>query len=73
MKKYCESYAKSIYNVSETFGPTPKMEGPMAEEISNQLNAICPLDKLQERRAWRDTALTKLAILKKELNSESKK
>ncbi|XP_043272467.1 lambda-crystallin homolog [Venturia canescens] len=72
MKKYCESYSKTIYSVSQTFGPTPKFEGPMAEEISNQLNAICPLDKLQERRAWRDTALTKLSLLKKELNEPKK-
>ncbi|KAF7995538.1 hypothetical protein HCN44_006645 [Aphidius gifuensis] len=68
MKKYCETYNKSIYDVSETFGPTPKFVGPPADEISKQLEEICPLDKLQERRAWRDLALTKLSILKKELN-----
>lgn len=53
-----------------TFGSTPKFEGEMAEKISNQLNEMCPLDKLQERRAWRDEALTKLSLLKKELNEE---
>lgn len=68
MKKYCETYNKSIYDVSETFGPTPKFVGDAADEISKQLEEICPLDKLQERRAWRDLALTKLSILKKELN-----
>lgn len=68
MKKYCETYNKSIYDVSMTFGPVPKFVGEMAEKISNELNEMCPLDKLQERRAWRDTALTKLSILKKELN-----
>jgi len=50
-----------------TFGPVPRFVGEMAEKISNELNEMCPLDKLQERRAWRDTALTKLSILKKEL------
>ncbi|XP_051169864.1 lambda-crystallin homolog [Leptopilina boulardi] len=68
MKKYCESYANGIYNVSKSFGPVPKFEGEMAKKISEQLNKICPLDKLQERRAWRDTALTKLSILKKEMS-----
>lgn len=68
MKKYCETYNKSIYDVSMTFGPVPKFVGEMAEKISNELNEMCPLDKLKERRAWRDTALTKLSILKKELN-----
>lgn len=52
-----------------TFGPVPKFVGEMAEKISNELNEMCPLDKLKERRAWRDTALTKLSILKKELNN----
>lgn len=70
MKKYCEVYNKSIYDVSMTFGPVPKFVGEMAEKISNELNEMCPLDKLQERRAWRDKALTKLSILKKELNKE---
>jgi len=67
MKKYCETYNKSIYDTSMTFGPVPRFVGEMAEKISNELNEMCPLDKLQERRAWRDTALTKLSILKKEL------
>ncbi|KAG7208120.1 hypothetical protein KM043_009691 [Ampulex compressa] len=68
MKKYCESYKNSIYDTSMTFGPVPKFEGPVAEKITKELNEMCPLDKLQERRAWRDTALTKLSLLKKELN-----
>ncbi|XP_003484491.1 lambda-crystallin homolog isoform X2 [Bombus impatiens] len=70
MKKYCETYKNSIYDVSMTFGPVPKFEGEMAEKISNELNEMCPLEKLQERRAWRDEALTKLSLLKKELNNK---
>lgn len=70
MKKYCETYKNSIYDTSMTFGPVPKFEGEMAEKISNELNEMCPLDKLQERRAWRDEALTKLSLLKKELNKK---
>lgn len=73
MKKYCEHYANGIYNVSKSFGPVLKFEGETAENITEQLNAICPLDKLQERRAWRDTALTKLSILKKEMKKMEKK
>lgn len=68
MKKYCETYNKSIYDTSMTFGPVPRFVGEMAEKISNELNEMCPLNKLQERRAWRDIALTKLSTLKKELN-----
>ncbi|KOX75101.1 Lambda-crystallin like protein [Melipona quadrifasciata] len=68
MKKYCETYKNSIYDVSMTFGPVPKFEGEMAEKISNELNEMCPLEKLQERRAWRDEALTKLSLLRKLLD-----
>lgn len=73
MKKYCETYNKSIYDVSQTFGPTPRFVGQEAENVCKQLEEICPLDKLQERRAWRDLALTKLSILKKDLDKETKK
>lgn len=50
-----------------TMGETPRMIGPAAEEISQQLNEMCPLDKLAERRAWRDSCLTKLSQLKKSI------
>lgn len=68
MASYCDRYGKTIYAVSETMGPTPKMEGPVADEVAKQLNGMCPLDKLAERRAWRDACLTKLSILKREMN-----
>jgi L-gulonate 3-dehydrogenase len=71
MKKYCETYSNSIYDTSMTFGPTPKFEGEMVDKISQQLNGICPLNKLQEKRAWRDLALTKLSILKKEIDPKN--
>lgn len=48
-------------------GETPRMVGPVAEDISRQLDEICPLDKLAERRLWRDKCLTKLSQLKKAL------
>ncbi|KAL7744400.1 hypothetical protein ACLKA6_001787 [Drosophila palustris] len=69
MANYFERYSKTIHAVSETMGPTPKMEGPMAKEISNQLNDMVPLDKLVERRTYRDNCLTHLSILKSKLNN----
>lgn len=72
MANYCERYAKTIYAVSETMGPIPKMEGATAAKISKDLEALCPLDKLQSRREWRDACLTKLSILKKEMESKKK-
>ncbi|XP_053949920.1 lambda-crystallin homolog [Anastrepha ludens] len=68
MTNYFERYTNTIYAVSETMGPTPKMEGPTAVEIAKQLEQMVPLDKLQERRNYRDNCLTQLSILKKKLN-----
>jgi len=65
---YCKRYGDTIYAVSKDFKPTPKFEGPHVLEIAKQLEADVPLEKLQERRNWRDLALTKLSQLKKEMN-----
>lgn len=65
MLSYCERYSKTIYAVSQTMGATPKMEGPMAEQVAKELEEMVPLDQLPARRQWRDACLTKLAQLKK--------
>lgn len=70
MLNYCDRYSKTIYAVSETFGPTPKMTGPQAEKISKQLGEMVAIEKLPERRAWRDACLTKLSQLKKEMEKQ---
>ena len=68
MANYFERYSKTIYAVSETMGATPKMEGKMAVDIAKQCDNMVPLDKLAERRAYRDNCLTQLSILKAKLN-----
>lgn len=70
MLNYCERYSKTIYAVSQTSGPIPKMSGPQAEEISKQLGEMVAIEKLPERRAWRDACLTKLSQLKKEMEKQ---
>ncbi|CAH1173643.1 unnamed protein product [Phaedon cochleariae] len=69
---YCRAYSKTIHEVSSDFKPTPKFEGPHVKEIARQLEAEVPLDRLQERRNWRDACLTKLSQLKKEMNKLKK-
>ncbi|CAH1382550.1 hypothetical protein MTP99_006514 [Tenebrio molitor] len=64
---YCDKYANTIYSVSKDFKPLQKWEGPQVGEIAKQLENMVPKDKLQERRNWRDLALTKLSQLKKSL------
>lgn len=69
---YCERYANTIHSVSQDFKPAPKYDGHKVKEIARQLEALVPLDKLQERRNWRDLCLAKLSLLKKEMKKEWK-
>ncbi|CAH0553491.1 unnamed protein product [Brassicogethes aeneus] len=71
-KKYCDSYAKTIHAVSLDLKPVPKLEGPKVEEVAKQLENLVPLDRLQERRNWRDLCLTKLSQLKKQMDKKWK-
>ena len=54
-----------------TFGPVPRFVGEVAEKINEEMQELVPVEKLQERRNWRDQALTKLSILKAEMNKKS--
>ncbi|KAF5276833.1 hypothetical protein FQA39_LY06385 [Lamprigera yunnana] len=64
---YCSKYTNTIHNVSQTFKPLPKFEGPQTKEVAKQLEELVPLKQLQARRNWRDSCLIKLAALKKSL------
>ncbi|XP_049837385.1 lambda-crystallin [Schistocerca gregaria] len=69
MESYCDRYGQTIYDVSMTMGPTPKFEGPVVKELHKQLCEMTPLEKLPERRAWRDLCLTHLSTLKKKMSN----
>ncbi|XP_064628007.1 lambda-crystallin-like [Lineus longissimus] len=68
MENYCERYWQSIHSVSNTFGPVPKMtpENVVNTTIHPQLCDMVPMEKMIERRKWRDDSLARLAKLKKE-------
>ncbi|XP_062574660.1 lambda-crystallin-like isoform X2 [Saccostrea cucullata] len=61
-------YRETLYRVQCSFGPPKKMEGPTLEKIHNEIAARIPLDKLYERRKWRDIRLAHLQKLKNELD-----
>ncbi|KAJ1520744.1 hypothetical protein ONE63_003839 [Megalurothrips usitatus] len=69
MLNYCDRYAETIYSVSQSMGPTPRMEGEAAKNVQKELCERIPMEKLQERRQWRDACLTRLAVLKKEVEA----
>ncbi|GIY00204.1 lambda-crystallin homolog [Caerostris darwini] len=70
MLDYCNRYGQGINKVSETFGPNPRMEGELAEKVNEEICKISPVEKLAERRCWREARLTALAHLKKILKEQ---
>ncbi|XP_054718034.1 lambda-crystallin-like [Uloborus diversus] len=72
MLDYCKRYGEGIYKVSNTFGPNPRMEGEAAKRVHEELCKISPLEKIAERRKWRDARLTALAKMKRILEEQEK-
>lgn len=64
MMNYCERYGETIYTVSKTLGPVTRFEGVDLQNVNRQLTCQVPLEKLQEKRAWRNQCLASLAKLK---------
>lgn len=72
MENYCERYGETIFKVSKTLGPVTRFDGSSLENVNRQLTEQIPLEKLQEKRAWRNVCLASLAKLKKDINKEVK-
>ena len=65
---YCKRYADGAYKVCSTFKPPPiQYDIPTAENIMKEMETTIPLERLSDRRKWRDDSLAALAILKKDL------
>ncbi|KAH7638294.1 lambda-crystallin homolog [Dermatophagoides farinae] len=68
MREYFDKYSKGIHDVSMTFGPVPQMGGPTADLIVKEMAQAIPIDRLDQRRKWRDERLVELATLKQKAN-----
>jgi L-gulonate 3-dehydrogenase len=74
VEEYSHKYNAGYMNVCSTFGPTPNWEEPaLLDVVKKQCEAKVPMDKLAERRRWRDVRLAELALLKKRLDEDDKK
>lgn len=71
IEDYCERYAQGAVNVQkETFQQIPVLyDTETATKIQEEFQTSLPVDKLQDRRKWRDSMLAGLAKFK----SDSKK
>ena len=69
---YLDRYGNGIYNcLVENHGPVQKIEGEAAQQIVDAMTFEVPLDKLAEKRAWRDKCLSELARVKENLGNSS--
>ena len=68
MREYFEKYSQGIYDVSRTFGPVPMMKGPTADLIVKEMEQTIPVDRLEQRRTWRDERLIELSSIKQKAN-----
>lgn len=68
MLDWGRKYGEDIYRVCQSFaGPEP-LEGPTLKKLQDEMGQRIPLDKIDERRKWRDARLSALARLKASLD-----
>ncbi len=64
---YCQRYAANIVTVCESQTPPRALEGPTLDVLREYLEKSVPLDRLSERRKWREDRLAALALHKREV------
>lgn len=57
-------YGEPLYELQRQSGPPIRLEGAPLEMIQEELERQIPLDKINERREWRDQKLAELYKLK---------
>ena len=72
MHSYAERYGEMIEGIQSTFREADSFSGPHLDKMQEELEALVPMDKLQERRQWRDKRLAALTQLIKKFEDEEK-
>ncbi|XP_052807117.1 lambda-crystallin homolog [Mya arenaria] len=70
IEHFCNMYGDAIYELQEQSGPPIRLEGATLQTIQQQIEQRIPLDKIDERRQWRDERLAELYRLKNKKSSE---
>ena len=70
MKEYFDKYGKSIESVCLDFGPVPAFTSNEKgyQKVVEEMHKRIPVEKLPERRKWRDERLIALSQLKKRMD-----
>lgn len=70
VEDYCHRYGANITTVCESEVPPRSLAGPTLEALSTSLGSRIPLEKLEERRKWRDMRLGALAAHKRDMEDK---
>ena len=71
MQEYCELYGDNILTVCKTQEPPRPLSGATLETVRKAMEEKVPLEKLDERRRWRDNRLAALAIHRRREEEQS--
>lgn len=67
---YFNRYADGIYNVSKDCQPLLRIDGEAAQQVVDSMLLQVPIEKLGEKRSWRDQCLIELAKIKDQIGSD---
>lgn len=67
MADYMARYGEGVNNVNKECQPLLLIEGKSVNDIADSMNKQVPIDKLNEKRLWRDECLTRLSGIKSAL------
>lgn len=70
---YFNKYSEGIYNVSNDCQPILRIDGKAAQQVVDSMMAQVPLERIVEKRRWRDSCLIELAKLKDTRNLTEQK
>lgn len=75
IRDYCERYGANIETICHEQGSPRPLSGATLDKLEEDCNRIVPLDKIDERRKWRDERLAALSIhkLEQQRKEEEKK
>ena len=72
IRDYCQRYGGNIQKVCEEEGGPRPLAGKTLDTVEEALCQMIPLDKLGDRRKWRDERLAALALHKQQQELGSK-
>ena len=72
MYSYADRYADMIEGIQHTFREPESFRGAHLDQIQEEMTALVPIEKLEERRRWRDKRLAALTQMIKKFEDEER-